>query len=57
MAIGDDAGIPQGATLDQLKRVVGVGRDSAMMSSIMLAELSPSTWGVEDKPEAKFLSK
>jgi hypothetical protein len=57
MAIGDEAGIPQGATLDQLKRVVGVGRDSAMMSSRMLCELSPSTWGVEDKPEAKFLSK
>lgn len=57
MAIGDEAGIPQGATLDQLKRVVGVGRDNVMMSSRMLCELSPSTWGVEDKPEAKFLSK
>lgn len=57
MAIGDDAGMPQGATLDQLKPVVGVGRDNAMMSSRMLAELSPSTWGVEDKPDAKFLSK
>jgi len=57
MAIGDDAGMPQGATLDQLKPVVGVGRDNAMMSSRMLAELSPSTWGVEDKPEPKFLSK
>ena len=57
MAIGDDAGMPQGATLDQLKPVVGVGRDGAMMSSRMLCELSPSTWGVEDKPDAKFLSK
>ena len=57
MAIGDEAGMPQGATLDQLKPVVGVGRDGAMMSSRMLAELSPSTWGVEDKPEPKFLSK
>lgn len=53
MAIGDDAGLPQGATLDQLKPVVGVGRDGAMMSSRMLCELSPSTWGVEDKPEPK----
>jgi hypothetical protein len=57
MAIGDDAGMPQGATLDQLKPVVGVGRDGAMMSSRMLCELSPSTWGVEDKPDAKFLYK
>jgi len=53
MAIGDEANLPQGATLDQLKPVVGVGRDNAVLSSRMLAELSPSTWGVEDKPEPK----